>query len=121
MDLTVQGYFVKSLSPGTLQSYKSATHCYLAFCHNFGIAVAFPLSEVILGRFVAFLANKHLSYVTIHVYLSALHFTQIASGLPDPSLSSFPLLTIFYEAFVGRYLNTRGRSASQSIQIYFGA
>ena len=83
---------MKSLSPGTLQLYKSATQCYLAFCHNFGIKAAFHLSEVILGHVVAFLANKHLSYVTIRVYLSALCFTQIASGLPDPSLSLFPRL-----------------------------
>ena len=69
MDLTVQGYFVKSLSPSTLQSHKSVTQCYLVFCHNFGIGVAFPLSEVILGHVVAFLPNKHLSYVTICVYL----------------------------------------------------
>ena len=90
MDLTVQSYFVRLLSPSTLQSYKSATQCYLTFCHNFGIIVAFLLSEVILGRFMAFLATKQYSYVTIRVYLSALCFTQIASGLPDPSLSSFP-------------------------------
>ena len=83
--------------------------------------MAFPLSEVVLGRFVAFLANKHLSYVTIRVYLSALHFIQIASGLPDPSFSSFPRLDYIYEAFTGRYLNARGGSASQSLRIYFRA
>ena len=87
MDLTVQGYFVKSLSAGAFQFYKSGKQCCLAFCHNFGIGLAFPLSEVILGCIVAFLASNHLSYVTIRVYLSALRFTQIAFGLPDPSLS----------------------------------
>ena len=83
---------MKSLTPSTLQSYKSATQCYLAFCHSFGIGVASPLSEVILGRVVAFLANKDLSYVMIRVYLSAVRITQITSGNPDPSLSSFPHL-----------------------------
>ena len=83
---------MRSLSPGTLQSYRSAAWCYLAFYKTFGISSTFPLSKVVLGRFVALLTNKHLSYVTIHVYLSALHFTQIASGFCDPSLSSLPHL-----------------------------
>ena len=81
MDHTVQSCLVRSLSPSTLQSYKSAARYYLAFC---------PLSEVVLGRFVAFLANKHLSY------LCALCFTQIDFGVPDPSLSYFLHLNYMY-------------------------
>ena len=49
----------------------------------------FPLSELVLGRYVAYLASKSMSYVSIRVYLSGLRFMQIAYGLPDPSLSSF--------------------------------
>ena len=92
LDHTVQSYFVRSLSPNTLQSYKSAANCYLVLCHSFGISLPFPLFEVVLGRFMAYLAYKRLSYITIRVYVSALQFTPIASGLPDFSLFSFPHL-----------------------------
>ena len=80
---------MSSLAPGTRQSYKSAVNCYIGFCRLFHILSPFPLSQAILSRFVVHMANKGLSYVTIRVYLSGLRFMQIASGLPDPALSSF--------------------------------
>ena len=85
-----------------------------------GISSAFPLSEVVLGHFVAFLANKNLSPVTICVYLYALCFTQIASGLLDPSLTSFVYLDYVLRGIGGHYLNARGPSASQLSRIYLG-
>ena len=63
-----------------IRRWNLAFHCHSLFLRWF---------LVVLWHF---LANKPLSYITIQVYLSALRFTQIASGLPDPSLSSFPHL-----------------------------
>ena len=79
---------MRALAPRTLQSYRSAVHSYLVFCHSFGVLLPFPLSELVLCRFVAFLGSKGLTYASIRVYLSALRFSQIYQGHPDPAFSS---------------------------------
>lgn len=48
-----------------------------------------PLTEETLCRFVAYLFSAKLSHQSIRSYLSAVRHLQIASGLPDPALSSF--------------------------------
>ena len=80
---------MKSLAPSTLRSYKSAINSYFEFCRSFHITPPFPLAQVVLARFAAYLASKNMSYISIRVYLSGIRFMQIACGLPDPSLSSF--------------------------------
>ena len=37
--------------------------------------------------------SQSVTWRTIKIYLSALHFAQIRAGMPDPSLTSFPRLT----------------------------
>lgn len=37
--------------------------------------------------------SQSVTWRTIRIYLSALRFYQVHSGLPDPSLSTFPRLT----------------------------
>ena len=49
---------------------------------------AFPLTELALCRFVAFLFNQGLSYNSIKLYLSALRHRQLLDGGEDPALHS---------------------------------
>ena len=56
-------------------------------------APASPTNETTLCHFLAFLDNRSLSPQTVSMYLSACRFFHIASGLPDPLLSSLPQLT----------------------------
>ncbi len=83
---------MRALSPRTLQSYRSAVRSYVSFCHSVSIISPFPLVELVLSRFLAFLANRGLSYASIRVYLSALRFLQMYTSHPDPVLSSFQRL-----------------------------
>ena len=52
LDRAVQGYFMTSLSPGTLLSYRTALGSYLSFCHQFGFLSPFPSSESLLSGIV---------------------------------------------------------------------
>ena len=62
MDIAVQAYITKSTAPSTLQSYKSAVNSYLEFCCKFCLMSPLPLSESVLGSFVAYLASKNTLY-----------------------------------------------------------
>ena len=61
------------------------------FCTQFNFT-PLPVNETILCRFVAFLVSQSLSPQSIRSYLSAVRHLQVMSGLPDPLLSSYPLL-----------------------------
>ena len=67
--------------PSTSKSYKSAQRRYAAFCVRFQIQEPF---EDLLCRYVAFLAQQHLKYRTIKVYLSAIRCLQIQQGMGNP-------------------------------------
>ena len=60
---------------------------YLAFCATYSLQ-AFPLSELILCRFVAFLVHEGVSYGTIRSYLCAVRHRQLLDGGPDPAFNS---------------------------------
>ena len=51
-----------------------------------------PLHQINIIRFVAYLASSGVAYSSIHTYHSGIRFLQLAQGLPDPCLASFPLL-----------------------------
>ena len=51
-----------------------------------------PTSEDLMSGFVATLAKENLSYVSIHTYLSAIRYHQIACGCGDPRLSQMSQL-----------------------------
>lgn len=51
-----------------------------------------PAGEEILCRFVAFLAEVHMSYGAVRSYLSAVRHLHIIRGYPDPSSFSHPRL-----------------------------
>ena len=86
-----------SLSTSTLRSYRTAVNSYTAICHRFGFLSSFPTSEPLLTQFATFLAEWNLSYGSIWVYLSGIHFTQITLGFSDPAFSSLPRLEAFVE------------------------
>ena len=71
--------------------YQSGWRRYIGFCETFNLP-PLPLREQSLCQFAAFLSGS-VSWGTVRSYLSALRFHQIAAGLPDPSLPSFPRLS----------------------------
>ena len=75
------------LSPATTSSYNSGVNRYLTFCHSYSLS-AFPLTELTLCRFVAFLVHEGLSYSSIRLYLCALRHRQLLDGGNDPALHS---------------------------------
>ena len=64
---------------------------YTAFCTQFALS-PFPLTDLQLCRFVAFLHDQQLSTSSIRLYISSIRFLQISLGYPDPSLSDLPQL-----------------------------
>ena len=91
MDQIVRQFVAHSLAPSTKASYRSAANRYLVFCHQFNFP-PLPLSQEKVTRFVAHLATTGVAYQSIRVYLSAIRFLQISSGLPDPSLGQDQIL-----------------------------
>lgn len=91
MDTIVHQLIDRGVANSTLAAYGTGKKRYLSFCRQFNLP-SLPVCEATLCRFVAFLFSSSLSYQSIRSYLSAVRHLQIMSGLPDPSLSSFPRL-----------------------------
>lgn len=85
MDDTVQSLITAGVSPNTMRTYRSALSRFLAFCRQSGLT-PFPLTQVNLCRFVAYLYNTHLAPSSVRLYLSALRFFHINLLGTDPSL-----------------------------------
>ena len=62
-----------------MRSYQSGVTRFVSFCRDINLS-PFPLCESTLCHFVAFLVSQRLTLGTIHIYLSALRFSQIAGG-----------------------------------------
>ena len=75
------------LSPATTSSYNSGVNCYLTFSHSCNPS-SFPLTELTLCRFVAFLVHEGLFYSSIRLYLCALRHRQLLDGGNNPALHS---------------------------------
>ena len=73
--------------PFTSRSYKSGVHCYLTLWASYDFT-GFPLTELVLCRFVEFLVLEGLSYSSIWQYLCALHHPQLMEGKVDPLFAS---------------------------------
>ena len=91
LDETVCSLLAASLAPSTMRTYRSCLSCFLSFCQHEQL-LSFPLSELTLCCFVAYLFNQSISSSSICLYLSALHFFQIEQGGQDPSMSAMPRL-----------------------------
>lgn len=77
------GFFAKGLAATTQRSYQSAQKRYLKYCLERGFN-PLPTTELILCRFVAYLAHQGLKQRTLKSYLSAIRHLHIAEGLEDP-------------------------------------
>ena len=115
LDRVVCYYFSLSIAPATLAVYRSASRCFYLFCTRIG-AQSFPLQQVTLMRFVAYLADGGLSHATITTYLSRLRFEQITAGLPDPDIPSFPQLHYVVRGVQRRVIPPVVSTAYQSLQ-----
>ena len=73
--------------PATTSSYNSVVNCYLTFCHSYSLT-AFPLTELTLCQFVAFLFHKGVFYGCICLRLCALRHHQLLNGGIDTTLHS---------------------------------
>ena len=87
MDRTVLSLASQGLATATASSYGTGVRRYLAFCARF-VLQAFPLSELVLCRFVALLVHESISYGTIRMYLCAIRHRQLLDGGPDPAFAS---------------------------------
>ena len=81
----------RGVADSTLRSYAAGRRRYLDFCAQFNLQPLL-LREVILLRFVAHLASLDLSHQTVRLYLSAIRYMQIVSGMSDPVLASYARL-----------------------------
>ena len=75
--------------PPCIVSFPTATESSVK--GTFGIQ-PLPLEQDNVTRSVAHLAESGVAYRSICVYLSGLHFFQVASGFSDPCLGSIPML-----------------------------
>ena len=89
----------RGVAESTLRSYAAGKKCYITFCSQFNCR-PLPVTEATLLRFTAHLASLGLSYQTTHLYLCAVCHLQIVSKLPEPSLTSYPLLNYSLRGFV---------------------
>ena len=121
---------MSGLAASTVLAYRSGLHRFLAFCHRSGLS-PFPLAELTLCRFVAYLWDQQLSVGSIRLYLSALRYFQIAQGGCDPSLSSLARLhyvlrgisraqPVSLELSRGAYVQLACRSHSRCYGTCFG-
>ena len=85
MDQHVHDRFNAGLSSTTVSSYQCGLRQYLAFCLQFSMT-PFPLSEVSLCRFVAYIYSQNFSFHSVSLYLSSLCFSQITLSEHDPHL-----------------------------------
>ena len=90
---SVQRSFQAGLAPSTQRTYAGALRRFHAFCTHINVYDPFPVSELLLCSFAAYLADQGLSPQSIKTYLAAVRSVQISLGLPDPrDQSSLPIL-----------------------------
>ena len=102
--------FSGTLPPSTRRSYDSAMRRFSGFCNCYQVPTPFPVTEMLLCSFAAFLAEDGLAPPTIKLYQAAIHNTQLSLGLPDPrEQSALPVLM--------RVLAGIGRARLQQLRI----
>lgn len=107
LDAEVQEYCRLGLAPSTTKVYETAAKRFSAFCRDFNITQPFPVTELLLCRFVAEMARAGLAPATMRTYLAGVRHAQIMRGFPEPSQSgSFPRLKLV-QAGVARARLTR--------------
>ena len=87
----MERYFRSGLAPSTHKSYNSAKRRFLCFCNQAQLN-PLPISETLLCRYVAHLAEEGLTPRTIKAYLSAIRHLQVSMNLSDPKIGEMPRL-----------------------------
>ena len=64
----------------------------MTFCNMYHIVVPFPVNELVLSRFAAYLFKEGLKGGTVKNYMAAVRHAQISLGLGDPRMSDMPQL-----------------------------
>ena len=90
LDSVVRDLFSAGLAPVSQRNYRTGTKRYLEFCQGMHNQTPFPVTELILSQFVAWL--KKLSCSTVKNYLAEVRHSQIALGLGDPRMGNMPQL-----------------------------
>ena len=88
LDAAVHFYCQKGLAESTHKTYRAGVQRFMQFCASMQISNPFPVSELLLCRFVAFLARSGLAPSTVKTYLAAVRHTQVVRGLPEPRQES---------------------------------
>ena len=84
LDASVHRYCHSGLAASTHKAYKAALNHFQAFCNRYGIINPFPINELLLCRFTAFLADEGLAPARIKAYLSGIRHGQVIQGFPEP-------------------------------------
>ena len=84
-------YFAQGIASSTLWTYRSGHDRFLKFCKLSGVE-PLPASEVVLGGFIAHLADAGLKHRSIKVYLSGIRYFHVKAGLVDPFRGAMPRL-----------------------------
>ena len=92
LDTVVRDLFSAGLAPASQRNYRTGTKRYLEFCQGMHNLTPFPVTELVLSQFVAWLHIKKLSCSTVKNYLAAVRHSQIALGLGDPRMGNMPQL-----------------------------
>ena len=87
----MERYFRCGLAASTQRSYDSGKRRFLEFCIKVS-AKPLPVSEELLCRFVAQLADEGLAPTTIKPYLSAVRHLQVSMSFPDPKIGGMARL-----------------------------
>ena len=117
LDQAVQHYCLLGLAPSTTRVYKAAEKRFSAFCVQYNITQPFPVTELLLCRFVASMAREGLAPNTLKTYLAGIRHVQILRGLPEPSQAGrMPRLKLL-QAGVNRERATSGPPARPRLPI----
>ena len=94
---SVHRYFQAGLAPSTHKTYQTAMRRFDTYCTRYSVNDPFndpfPVNEMLLCSFAAYLADEGLAPLTIKTYLAAIRNMQLSLGLPDPrEQSSLPIM-----------------------------
>ena len=84
LNAAVQSYLNLGIAASTKKAYNTGLRKYATFCMD-TYHQLHPICEDTLLLFVTYLAQQHLSYPTIQVYLSAVRHNQITTGKSWPT------------------------------------
>ena len=69
LDRCAAFFFANGLAAFSQKTYKSVENHYVGFCQCYSIVPLLPVSESVLCKFVAYLADQGLKYRTIKTFI----------------------------------------------------